>query len=134
MGDPVKSDTLFAAILGARGGVFLSENSGASWDNVSGLTFGQPGGADLVTGALTITLSAFNDGRHEAIYAAVLDADKAQSGGALVRCDASLPSKHQCASIVGDHTRSNGLFKHTTKFGPMLANPGAIQLPAPIAR
>jgi hypothetical protein len=80
VGDPVNNVLLYAAMPGIVGGVFLSEDTGHLWRDVSiGGTFGQPGGTDFVSGAKRVSLSVHDDGRHEVVYAGVLDADQAKA-------------------------------------------------------
>ena len=80
VGDPVNNDLLYAAMPGIVGGVFLSEDTGHLWRDISiGGTFGQPGGTDFISGAKRVSLSVHNDGRHAVVYAGVLDADKAKA-------------------------------------------------------
>ena len=80
VGDPANNDLLYAAMPGIVGGVFLSEDTGHLWRDISiGGTFGQPGGTDFISGAKRVSLSVHNDGRHEVVYAGVLDAEQAKA-------------------------------------------------------
>lgn len=71
--DPVRLNAIYAAIPGSAGGVFASDDSGCSWNDISmGGTFGQTSGQDLVSNATSIVLSVHdNNGTDQALYVAI---------------------------------------------------------------
>jgi hypothetical protein len=90
VGDPAEPNVIYATIPGSSdgssGGVFASVDFGCTWDDISfGGTFGQPFGKNLLATALRIRLAVHDDGRHKAVYAAILNDKKHLSG--LFRSD-----------------------------------------------
>ena len=74
-GDPSNSARVYAAITNSGGGVFRSDDSGASWLRISGSNFGGAASSDIVKDAHKIVLAIHASGGISVIYAALIDKD-----------------------------------------------------------
>jgi len=92
VGDPSDPDVLYAALVGAGGGVFRSANAGDTWTQIVAASFGQPGGPDLVTNALKIVLAVHHDGAGNVVYAGVIDATTRNPSGVFRTTDPAAPT------------------------------------------